>query len=65
LKIIRLKKFILDKTTVVPPITRFPKSIGNPKVLNKFVEELQDVANLDKKPVLEGKNMFIILSPKK
>ena len=33
-------------------------------LLNKFVEELSDVANLDKKPSLEGKNMFILLSSK-
>ena len=31
-------------------------------LLNKFAEELSDIANLDKKPVLEGKNMFILLS---
>jgi len=33
-------------------------------LLNKFSEELSDVANLDKKPSLEGKNMFILLSSK-
>ena len=32
--------------------------------LNKFIYELSDVANPEKKPVLEGKNMFIILSKK-
>ena len=31
-------------------------------LLNKFSDELSDIANLDKKPVLEGKNMFILLS---
>ncbi len=34
------------------------------EVLNKFIEELADVATLEKKPVLEGKNMFIILAKK-
>ena len=34
-------------------------------LLNKFAEELSDIANLDKKPVLEGKNMFILLSKNK
>ena len=34
-------------------------------VLNKFIEELKDVSTLEKKPFLEGKNMFIILSPNK
>ena len=33
------------------------------EVLNKFVEELSDVSSLEKKPLLEGKNMFIILAP--
>ena len=31
-------------------------------LLNKFAEELSDIANVDKKPSLEGKNMFILLS---
>lgn len=32
-------------------------------VLNKFIAELQDVSTLEKKPFLEGKNLFIILAP--
>ena len=32
--------------------------------LNKFIEELSEVATPEKKPVLEGKNMFIILAKK-
>lgn len=32
--------------------------------LNQFVEELSDIAVVEKKPLLEGKNMFIILSKK-
>lgn len=32
--------------------------------LNKFIEELSDVATAEKKPVLEGKNMFVILTQK-
>ena len=32
--------------------------------LNKFSESLEDIANVDKKPMLEGKNMFLILSKK-
>ncbi len=34
-------------------------------VLNQFIEELKDVAAVEKKPFLEGKNMFIILAPNK
>ena len=32
-------------------------------VLNNFIEELKDVSTVEKKPFLEGKNMFIILAP--
>lgn len=34
-------------------------------VLNKFASELSDVADIEQKPVLEGRNMSIILAPKK
>jgi len=33
-------------------------------ILNKFIEELSEIAVVEKKPVLEGKTMFIILSKK-
>ena len=33
-------------------------------ILNEFIEELSDIAVPEKKPVLEGKNMFIILAKK-
>ncbi len=33
-------------------------------VLTKFIEELAEVATPEKKPILEGKNMFIILAKK-
>jgi len=35
------------------------------EVLNNYIEQLQDIATPDKKPILEGRNMFIILSKKK
>ena len=34
------------------------------EVLNKFIEDLSDVSSPEKKPILEGKNMFIILAKK-
>ena len=34
------------------------------EVLNKIIEALEDVANVEKKPFLEGKTMFIILTKK-
>ena len=33
-------------------------------VLNKFIEDLADISVLEKKPFLEGKTMFIILTKK-
>lgn len=33
-------------------------------VINKFIEELSDIASPEKKPLLEGRNMFVILSKK-
>ena len=36
----------------------------NEEVLNNFITELEDVAVAEKKPILEGKNMFIILAKK-
>jgi len=35
------------------------------EVLNKFVETLAEVSTVEKKPLLEGRNMFIILAPNK
>ena len=34
------------------------------QVLNKFIEELAEISTVEKKPLLEGKNMFIILARK-
>ena len=34
------------------------------EVLNEFIENLSDIATPEKKAILEGKNMFIILAKK-
>ena len=34
-------------------------------VLNKFVEDLSDIATVEKRPLLEGKTMFVILTKNK
>ena len=34
------------------------------QVLNKFIEEIAENSTVEKKPLLEGKNMFIILAKK-
>ena len=39
------------------------KSQGE-ELLNKFIEALEDIANTEKRPIMEGKNMFIILTKK-
>ena len=39
------------------------KSQGE-ELLNKFIEALEDIANTEKPPIMEGKNMFIILTKK-
>ena len=33
-------------------------------ILNKFIEDLSDISTPEKKPILEGKNLSIILSKK-
>ena len=33
-------------------------------VLNQFISNLEDISVVEKKPKLEGKNMFIILAKK-
>lgn len=33
-------------------------------ILNKFAEELSEISNIEKKPHLEGKSMFLILAKK-
>ena len=33
-------------------------------ILNKFVEDLFDISTVEKKPFLEGKTMFVILTKK-
>jgi translation initiation factor IF-3 len=35
------------------------------KVLDRFVEELKDVALIEVKPKMEGRSIFMIVAPKK
>ena len=62
------KKFIEDGNKVRITVKFRGRELNYVKlgeaVLNKFIEELSDVAIPEKKPVLEGKNMFIILAKK-
>ena len=67
-KIKNAKKFLNDGNKVKVTVRFRGRELNYVKqgetVLNKFIEELSDVAIPDKKPALEGKNMFIILSNK-
>ncbi len=61
------KKFLADGNKVRITVRFRGRELNYVKlgeeVLNKFAEELSDVASLEAKPRLEGKNMFIVLSP--
>ena len=62
------KKFIEDGNKVKITVRFRGRELNYVKLgeatLNKFIEELSDVAVPEKKPILEGKNMFIILAKK-
>ena len=62
------KKFIEDGNKVKITVRFRGRELNYIKqgeaVLNRFIEELAEVATSEKKPVLEGKNMFIILAKK-
>ena len=62
------KKFIEDGNKVKITVRFRGREVNNSKagenVLNKFIEKLEDVATVEKKPKLEGRNMFTILAKK-
>ena len=61
------KKFLSDGNKVKITVRFRGRELNYVKmgeeVLNKFIEELAEVSTVEKKPLLEGKNMFIILAP--
>jgi len=63
------KKFLSDGNKVKITVRFRGRELNYVKmgedVLNKFIAELQEVSTVEKKPLLEGKNMFIILAPSK
>ena len=67
-KLKNAKKFLADGNKVRITVRFRGREINNSKagevVLNKFIENLEDVATVEKKPKLEGRNMFIILVKK-
>lgn len=62
------RKFIMEGCKVKITVRFRGRELNNVKlgeaVLNKFVNDLEDVAVAEKKPILEGKNMFVILAKK-
>jgi len=60
------RKFLEDGNKVRITVKFRGREVNNVKagedVLEKFIENLQDIAQVEKKPKLEGKNMFIILA---
>ena len=35
------------------------------QVMNKFIEQMSDVAGIDKQPTMEGNTLSVVLTPKK
>ena len=62
------RKFIQDGNKVKITVRFRGREVNNSKagenVLNKFISALEDVANVEKAPKLEGRNMFTILAKK-
>ena len=62
------KKFIQDGNKVKITVRFRGREVNNSKageiVLNKFIEEMSDIAVVEKAPKLEGRNMFTILAKK-
>lgn len=68
-KLKNIRKFISDGAKVRITVRFRGRELNNTKagqvVLEKFIQNLEDISSVEKKPMLEGKNMFTILSPKK
>lgn len=62
------RKFLEDGNKVKITVRFRGREVNNSKageiVLKKFIEKLEDIANVEKQPKLEGRNMFTILAKK-
>ncbi len=62
------RKFLEDGNKVKITVRFRGRELNNTKmgeeVLNQFIKTLEDISVVEKKPKLEGKNMFIILAKK-
>lgn len=63
-----IRKFITDGNKVKITVRFRGREVNNSQagevVLEKFIENLEDIAQVEKKPKLEGRNMFTILAKK-
>ena len=68
-KVKNARKFLEDGCKVKITVRFRGREVSYAKagenLLNRFIDVLSDIASADKKPVLEGRNMFIILSKNK
>ncbi len=62
------RKFLEDGNKVKITVRFRGRELNNTKlgeqVLNQFIDNLEDISVVERKPKLEGKNMFIILAKK-
>lgn len=62
------RKFLQEGNKVKITVRFRGREVNNSKagevVLNKFIENLEDISIVEKKPKLEGRNMFTILAKK-
>lgn len=62
------RKFLEEGNKVKITVRFRGREVNNAKsgenVLNKFIEKLEDISTVEKKPKLEGRNMFTILAKK-
>lgn len=67
-KVKNVRKFLQDGNKVKVTVRFRGRELNyvklGEKVLNDFIESLSEIAVVEKKPILEGKNLFIILSKK-
>ena len=65
-KLKNMRKFIQDGNKVKITVRFRGREVNNSKagevVLNNFIENMRDIATVEKSPKLEGKNMFTILT---
>ena len=69
IKLKKIKSFILDKNKTKISVRFRGREILNSdlglEILNKIRDELDDIAHVDQEPSLEGRQLLMVLSPKK